>query len=958
MDGREFFRKHGTRIHTDARTPLYLYASKQVYCVTNGKANLFYFARETEPNTLVSHKSHVFTALPGDGLCGLGSGHELPGAFVCVGERHTEVYGLDPEKLREDPALLAALVDGWIAHVFSGLGTAPLPRKSLRLADSTKIAVPQEEAVHVVEGLLWIDVVEGSLSFQEDQSLLIPAKQPPFPLTGSAWLSAAENCVLRAVTTGELIRTAGLQPSLAAFHDWVLAFFSRKEQVQSELERDRLERRKGQEDARLVSSLQSLADVIKLKKPPLTPDGSSPENPLFAACRTVGKAMGIDFILPKRDPEDLSSITNASRVRMREASLSGNWWRTDLGPLLGFLETTDTPVALIPEKRTRYAMWDPITDVWQPVDAALSRLIKPFAVTFYRPFPVQKLTALDLLRFGFQGIWTSDAATVILVGLLSGMLGLLFPLATGFIFNSLIPQADRGQLLQLGLFLGLGAGAGFVFHLANSVASLRMESRMNATIQASVWDRLLNLPTPFFREFNAGDLAVRAGSINSIRRMLSSAAMSTIISGVFSVFNFIALFVYSRKLAGPATVLVIVSVALAVVSSLMSLRRYKEVYHFTGKISGLMLQLINGIAKLRVSGALSRAFHIWTGLFSRKRKAEFKARIIAGLFSVFQSIFPLVSSLVLFYYTAASPDVRLSPGNFLAFSAAFSAFTAAMLTLSATFINLLVIVPQFERAQPILKTLPESRGDKMDPGELNGDIEIDHLSFRYARSGPLVLDDVCMRVRHGEYVALVGPSGSGKSTLLRLLLGFETAGSGAIYMDGLDLTAIDLLTVRRQIGVVLQNGRIMSGTIHQNIIAASANLTIDDAWEAAEMAGLDEDIREMPMGIFTIISEGGTTISGGQRQKLLIARALVNRPRILYFDEATSALDNRTQEIVSRSLAGLNATRIIIAHRLSTIVNADTIIVLDKGRIVEHGTYGSLMAGNGAFAELAKRQII
>jgi ATP-binding cassette subfamily C protein len=323
--------------------------------------------------------------------------------------------------------------------------------------------------------------------------------------------------------------------------------------------------------------------------------------------------------------------------------------------------------------------------------------------------------------------------------------------------------------------------------------------------------------------------------------------------------------------------------------------------------------------------------------------------------AVFNAAYPIITSLAIFATLAASQARGLSTGQFLAFSAAFAQLLFAALQLSAALISILRVIPIYERAKPILETLPEADQGKADPGELWGEIEINHVSFRYKDNGPLVLKDVSLHIKPGEFVALVGPSGSGKSTFLRLLLGFESPESGAIYYDGQDLTGLDMGSVRQQIGVVLQNGKIMSGLLMQNIIGSSL-LSVDDAWEAARMAGLDEDIRRMPMGMFTMVSEGGGTFSGGQRQRLMIARAIAHKPRIVFFDEATSALDNRTQEIVSRSLEGLHATRVVIAHRLSTISNAHRIYVVDGGRIVQTGTYSELIAQPGLFADLAKRQ--
>jgi ABC-type bacteriocin/lantibiotic exporter with double-glycine peptidase domain len=275
--------------------------------------------------------------------------------------------------------------------------------------------------------------------------------------------------------------------------------------------------------------------------------------------------------------------------------------------------------------------------------------------------------------------------------------------------------------------------------------------------------------------------------------------------------------------------------------------------------------------------------------------------------------------------------------------------------MTGAIVTVLAIVPLYERAKPILHSLPEVDAAKADPGRLRGDIEVSHLSFSYqAADGPQILRDLSLSIRAGQFVAIVGPSGSGKSTLLRCLLGFEQPSSGAIFYDGQDMSVVDITAIRRQLGVVLQNGQILPGDIFKNIVGASG-LTLDDAWEAARLCGLEQDIKDMPMGMHTVVVGGG--LSGGQQQRLLIARAIVHKPRIIYFDEATSALDNKTQALVSASLEQLDATRIVIAHRLSTVRNADLIVVLEGGLVREQGTFEQLMERNGLFAQLAARQI-
>jgi ATP-binding cassette subfamily C protein len=420
------------------------------------------------------------------------------------------------------------------------------------------------------------------------------------------------------------------------------------------------------------------------------------------------------------------------------------------------------------------------------------------------------------------------------------------------------------------------------------------------------------------------------------------------------------MFYYSWRLASIAAALVFGSFLLFTFCGWLQVRILRDVSALGGRIAGMTLQFINGIAKFRVAGTEARAFAVWAREFAKQRVLSMRARKISNLVSIFNSAFPVLAWAAIFYSAGSlmkTPGTpMLTTGEFLAFMAAFVQFSTGTLELSSALISVLNVIPLYERAKPILTSLPEVMTTQTAPPELTGNIDIHHVGFRYRDEGPLVLRDLSLGIASGQFVALVGPSGSGKSTLFRLLLGFEAPGSGAIYYDGQDLADLDVQAVRRQIGVILQNSRLMTGSIFRNIVG-DGTLTIDDAWEAARQAGLEEDLKTMPMGMHTVVSEGGGGLSGGQRQRLLIARAIVRKPRILLFDEATSALDNRTQAIVSQSLKALNATRVVIAHRLSTVMHADQICVLDKGSLVEMGSYEELMGQGGLFTQLAKRQL-
>jgi NHLM bacteriocin system ABC transporter ATP-binding protein len=444
--------------------------------------------------------------------------------------------------------------------------------------------------------------------------------------------------------------------------------------------------------------------------------------------------------------------------------------------------------------------------------------------------------------------------------------------------------------------------------------------------------------------------------ISVIRQILSGAAVNTILSAVFSTFYLILLFYYDWQLALVAIGITFIGMLFIAGILLLQIGYQKKIVEIEGKNVGKLLQLITGIAKLRVSGSENRGFAMWAQTFAEKKSNAFKSGLLGNVMALFNSVFPILVSMAIFAWIILKGSERLSVGQFIAFTAAYANFQNAVLQLVSIMGALLTAVPLYKRAKPIIQTMPEADEAKASPGELAGAIEVNHVSFRYDPDGPLILKDVSLSVHPGEFVAIVGESGSGKSTLLRLLLGFETPESGTIYYDGQDLASVDIREVRRQLGVVLQNGRLMPGDIYKNIVGAT-NLTLDDAWDAARMVGLDQDIEEMPMGMHTMISAGGGNVSGGQRQRLLIARAVVKRPRILFFDEATSALDNRTQTIVSQSLEQLKASRAVIAHRLSTIIKADRIYVLQDGKVAQTGSYEELIGKEGLFAELTKRQI-
>ncbi|AOX01929.1 NHLP bacteriocin export ABC transporter permease/ATPase subunit [Moorena producens PAL-8-15-08-1] len=706
---------------------------------------------------------------------------------------------------------------------------------------------------------------------------------------------------------------------------------------------------------------KALRELASILNP--TADIPQGETPLLIAVGAIGKALGIT-IRPAAKSENantLDAIARASGFRTRRVTLTGNWWKTDCGPLLAFTKEENQPVALLPVKATKYEILDPVELTRTPLNRDTATTIAPIAYTFYRPLPDKEITVWDILQFTIRGR-APDLLKMLGVGVVATLFGMVTPQITGILIDSAIPDAKRQLLIEMGLGLLAASFGVMIFQLAQSFVMLRVQTKVSYDTQAALWDRLLKLKPAFFRQYSTGDLHNRVSAVNQIRDRLSGSILRTLFTSLFSLLNLGLLIVYSLPLAFVAIAIALVAVIITTISGMITRRKMRPLQQLSGEIFGLTVQLIGGISKLRVAAAESEAFTCWAKKYTQQVKLILSTQLVEDLLTAFNVMLPAVSSMMLFGFTVALmgqsvAETGLSTGTFLAFNTAFGTFITSATRLSNTLIDSLDITILWERAQPILQTKPEVDADKYHPGRLSGQLKLDQVCFRYRQDSPLVLDNITLDAKAGEFIAIVGPSGSGKSTIMRLLLGFETPEAGAIFYDGKDLSGLDIAAVRRQLGVVLQNGRIMSGSIWENI-AGGAIVTPDQAREALQMAGLAEDIQAMPMGIHTIISEGGGNLSGGQRQRLFIARALVHKPQILLFDEATSALDNRTQAIVTNSLEQLGVTRIVIAHRLSTIRHADRIYVLHGGKIVQQGSFEELAAVEGLFADLMARQMV
>ncbi|MFF4947822.1 NHLP bacteriocin export ABC transporter permease/ATPase subunit [Streptomyces chattanoogensis] len=680
----------------------------------------------------------------------------------------------------------------------------------------------------------------------------------------------------------------------------------------------------------------------------------------FAVCRTVAEAAGITLTEPPRGGAVNDRITPvervavSSRIRTRAVRLTGRWWRTNTGPLVGHRAKSGAPVALL-WRRGRYEAVNPVSGLRLRIGRDNADEFEPRAVMFYRPLPERPMTMWRLMRFSLRDT-RMDVRNLAVSGLVTVGLGALVPIATGKVLGVYVPAAERGLIVQVSLAVIISSIVTAAFMLLQNLTVLRMEGRIEAALQPAVWDRLLRLPTRFFTERSTGELASAAMGISAIRRVLSGVGPVAVQSVTVGAMNLVLLLLYSVPLALAAIGMLVVIGAVFLAMGMWELRWQRRLITLTNKLNNQAFQTLRGLPKLRVAAAESFAYAAWAREFARSRELQQKAGRIKNLTTVLNTLYLPLCTLTMFMLLAGPARGSMSAGSFLTFSTSMTMLLTSVTQITGAFVAAAAALPMFEQIKPVLDEAPEVRGASAQPGTLSGGIEAKKLSFRYTDDGPLVLDDVSLRVGPGEFVAIVGPSGCGKSTLLRLLIGFDRPTSGSVLYDGQDLAALDQAAVRRQCGVVLQNAQPLTGSILDCICGAEA-FTPEEAMEAAEMAGLAEDIKRMPMGLHTMISGGGA-ISGGQRQRLMIAQALIRRPRILFFDEATSALDNETQRIVIESTRKLSASRLVIAHRLSTVMDADRVIVMSEGRVVEQGAPADLLADTGGHLhELVRRQL-
>jgi NHLM bacteriocin system ABC transporter ATP-binding protein len=957
--------------------PLRLNDPNVIWIVQQGAIALF--AVTTVNGTPEGERRYLFDVSPGEALFCITSNYpalnDRPESLSVI------AIAVEPSELVEQAVAdltvpdLILLIEPWL-HRLAQVEGLPKPDFTSAIAIDRFISLdPHQIFQPPAATVLWLQGQTGVVQWYGLDSITLTAESDLLPLATGMWISATHPAQFTIHSLDQFQSTDRLLKGLNQVHHFFLRSI---EQIAAQEIQTDFSRFQSRQKIRRLVTQTALQDLVSLLRP-RPADQFSNGDQLLMVAGAVGRAMGV-AMEPPLEAEDptrmknpLEAIAYASQLRLRRIVLRDNWWQKDGGPIVAFTQEGQHPVALLPVAGNHYELFDPqaaesatrLGFNRKPrhpvVDATLAARLNPSAYIFYRPFSTLVPRAWDMVKFAFKG-QSRNLLLMLGMGAAVTLIGMLLPLATGVLIDRALPMGDRQLLLQISLGLLFFAIGSVGLQWVQSIASMRLETLSESSMQAAVWDRLLRLQPDFFRQYTIGDLDSRVSSISQIRSKLTGSTLQTLLTSFFALLNFGLMFAYSPQLALVAGLVAGVAIAFIAIAGTLLLRLTRPLLEIRSDIYGLLIKLIEAVPKLRSAGAEERAFATWGKKYTQQLKLESKTQLIQDSAKVFNTVLPGITSTLLFWTTVillgkaqAAGTTSLSTGQFLAFTAAYGIFIGGATSLSNTIITVLDVVTLWRRSQPILTAAPEVDPTKADPGRLAGRVVVDRVTFRYRPEGALILDQVSLYAEPGEFIALVGSSGSGKSTLMRLLLGFNAASEGTVYYDGQDLASLDITAVRRQLGVVLQNGRINAGSIYENI-AASTLLPVSSAWEAAEMAGFADDVRAMPMGMYTFVSEGGGNISGGQRQRLMIARALALKPKILLFDEATSALDNRTQAIVTESLDSFGVTRIVIAHRLSTIRNADRIYVIEAGRVVQQGSFEALAHEEGVFAQLIARQ--
>ena len=967
----ELAARFGTSVPCAANLPVKLDDPDSVWFIDQGAVNLF----------LVEFKDGVEQAAPQHLLC-RESGWLLPGVAPDQreGDEDTTLSliakGLPGTLLKRLPASLLSQVrsselaeqaDTWLTAITETLSrfASPLPRPTA-LAEPGLTQTLDPCTLSVRRGVVWVsEPPRGASLFMGivDPAELAEASDSHdgvIPLTRTSWLTLFDEATLTGESTETLAEQGILLPALASFHAvaFTLERLNRRLVVVDDvnLERARTTSRRTAENA----ARQRLFNIYDL---PIDRDAGIEDTALADALQLIGEHEEIDFQIPARSalpdsPVGLVDILDASGVRARRVRFKaeGGWWRGDSNAMLAFRAGDGRPVALLPGMFGRYREIDPVSKRSLRVTADRAGALEEEAWMFYRPLPARDVKPKDLLGMALHGSG-ADLARLVISGLPNGLINLLPALALGFVANQISAGGSAEALYAVAVAVAAFGLLGALLHLLQSTAMMRLEGRSASRLEAAFWDRLMRLPPSVLHRHPAGDLATSGMTFQNLRDGLRGAVADSFLSIIFLLPVFGVIFFYDATLGLVTLVFSLASLLVTVVLGLRQIPPYGRMISAARRVAGRLFQIVRGISKLRMDNAEGSAYAIWAKDYREQKRAEIDLSAFEGHSRAFGAALPFLAGGVLLFAVAAAGDRNIPVGDFLVVYTVFLVFQSAIARLGESFGAIAAMRPAFEQMRPLFSAVPETVTEGEPVEYLGGEILFDRISFRYDPDGPLILDDVTIRARPGEFIAIAGESGAGKSTLFRLALGIDCPTAGAVYYDGRDLRHLNLKQVRRRIGAVPQSVGLHPQDLWDNLVSHHDGVAAEEVWDAARTAEVEAQIRDMPMGMMTMVGASGSVLSGGESQRITIARSVIGSPRIMLLDEATNWLDNESQAKVMQNLAALTSTRLVIAHRLSTLEQADRIYVLQAGKVVQSGSFDELKEVDGVFKELIKRQI-
>ena len=967
----ELAARSGISVPCAGNLPVKLDDPDSVWFIDHGAVNLFLVefkdgVEQAAPQHLLHREAGWL--LPGVAPDGRDDGRDAMLSLVAKGLPGTLLKRLPATSLSEvDPAELAEQTDTWLTAV-----TDTLSRYANRIPRPTALVEPGATqtlapgTLSVQRGVVWVsEPPHGASLFMDIVDLgelagINGPRNAAIPLTRTSWLTLFSEATLTGKSTESLAQQGMLLSALASFHAAAFALERQNRRLavvdDANLERARRASRRTAERA----ARQRLFNIYDL---PIDREASVEDTALADALQIVGRHEGIDFRIPVRSgpsdaPISLVDVLDASGVRARRVRFKaeGEWWRGDSNAMLAFRAEDGQPVALLPGMFGRYREIDPVSKRSIRMTAERADALGDEAWMFYRPLPSGAARPADLLGIALHGSG-ADLARLVLTGLPGGLVKLVPALALGFVANEAMAGGSAGALYAVAVAVAGFGLLGALLHLFQGTAMMRLEARSASRVEAAFWDRLMRLPPSILHRHPAGDLAMSGMTFQNLRDGMQRVAADSLLSLIFLLPVFGVIFFYDTALGLVALAFSLVSLLITVVLGLRQVSPYGRMMSAARRVAGRLFQIVGGIAKLRVENAEGSAFAIWAQDYHEQKRAELELGALEGHSRAFGAALPFLAGGALILAVVTVGDRTVPVGDFLVVYTVFIAFQSAIARLGESCGAIAAMLPAFDQMRPLLAAIPETEVEGEPVEHLGGDILFDRVSFRYDPDGPLILDDVTIHARPGEFVAIAGESGAGKSTLFRLALGIDRPTAGAVYYDGRDLRHLNLKQVRRKIGAVPQSVGLHPLDLWDNLVSHHEEVANSEIWAAARIAEVENEIKAMPMGMMTMVGTSGGVLSGGESQRVTIARSVVGSPRIMLFDEATNWLDNESQARVMRNLTSLTSTRIVIAHRLSTLEQADRIYVLQAGKVVQSGSFKELMEIDGVFRELVRRQV-